>query len=476
MRHGVMDSGNKANHWLQRGALCSLLLLSAGCSSLAYTNVIKPTGNTTTSACDSRLAAPRVAATPSTRATLNFTAERGDPDTLFVLALSGGGSRAAYFGGNVMLRLQQLHGGKTDLLSQVDVMSSVSGGSLPAAYYAISSDPNEEHAHGRMWDEHTVKKLMSRNYISRWFGNWFWPSNIGKFWFTAYDRTDIMAQTLADNLFDVWPTGQDLKMSDLRKTRPYLILNATNGTRRSFGRSFTFTTEDFGLLDSDVGEYSLARAVMATATFPSVFNYMTLADFTTARPNKCQYTHVFDGGNYDNLGLNVVRDALTDPDKSVSYKKLIVVLVDAYTESGISQNKADPRAALDYLVDTNFLMATDALLTANRTRTLESFEQFLRHQDSELRHTVFYHLRFDDVTGTVIKKGKEIPLREALNGISTNFTISKQNTRYIDQALDQLMAPDNVCIQAIQALLNNQPSAAIESCAARMDYQRSMAE
>src|SRR2546430_13672047 len=36
--------------------------------------------------------------------------------------------------------------------------------------------------------------LFRSNYIARWIGNWFWPLNIAKFWLTAFDRTDIMAQ------------------------------------------------------------------------------------------------------------------------------------------------------------------------------------------------------------------------------------------------------------------------------------------
>jgi hypothetical protein len=298
---------------------------------------------------------------PVTRATFNIREDRGEKDVLVLLALSGGGSRAAYFSGAVMLRMQQVFS-DLDLLQEVDVISSVSGGSLPAAYYAVSRDPAirlrdqpppavREHpklrydpatrelalsggpltpteidaarpaftdpqdrrqferlvaqqavASNRVWDAPTVKDLMARNYVARWLTNWFWPDNIFLYWFTAYDRSDIMAQTFADNLYDIRYTGRDLKFRDINPERPYLILNATNGTERAdqtdseFGSIFTFTDEDFRQrANSDVGSYFVARAVMASAAFPVVFNYTTLRNYFFSKPNR--YLHLFDGGN-----------------------------------------------------------------------------------------------------------------------------------------------------------------------------------
>ena len=131
----------------------------------------------------------------------------GDPkrnkDVLVLLALSGGGSRAAYFSALSMLEMENIEltigGSKSNLLHEVDVISSVSGGSLAGAYYAISHDPGSEcagHAH-RPWNDAKVRELMTLDYRSRWIGRWFYPNNIVRFWFTKFDRTDIMAQTLA---------------------------------------------------------------------------------------------------------------------------------------------------------------------------------------------------------------------------------------------------------------------------------------
>jgi hypothetical protein len=181
------------------------------------------------------------------------------------------------------------------------------------------------------------------------------------------------------------------------------VLNATVGNRtydetdadraKVFGTVFTFTHEDFvAKLNSDIARYELARAVMASATFPAVFNFMTLRDFHT--PPRCAddgaqcYIHLFDGGNADNLGLiSIKRVLLSHHAASLrDYKRIVVVFVDAFRQSlGADARDADPRRALSYVVDTNFLDSTDALLESNRQRILEDFfaRSIARHEKVE---------------------------------------------------------------------------------------------
>ncbi|MFM2067858.1 MAG: hypothetical protein RLZZ584_2767 [Pseudomonadota bacterium] len=323
-------------------------------------------------------------------------------DALVLMALSGGGSRAALFSAQVMLEMQKMQlgidGKASNLLHEVDAISSVSGGSLPAAYYAISHDPHQPCAgmSRRVWDEPTVTELMTNNYLGRWFGNLFWPGNVLQFWLTAFDRTDIMAQTLSDNLYDKVPGGVDLTMAQLNPLRPNLILNATVGSRSDdarlpFGSIFTFTAEDFGRIASSIDSYSVGRAVMATATFPGAFNFMTLCDYawkkSEYRSRSCRdrddprYLHLFDGGNADNLGLTSLKRVIWSTlDKGeqphLPRSKLVVLVVDSFIDSrGASPQVANPRGALDYLIDTNFIDATDVLLESNRRRLIHEFDR-----------------------------------------------------------------------------------------------------
>jgi hypothetical protein len=393
--------------------LCAVLFVWActGCSSFSHTN--RP------------LEPAAAASSPApTRATFAIGGERGNPRVLMFLALSGGGSRAAYLSAATMLRLQTMFA-DVDLLNEVDVMSSVSGGSITAALYAATRDtellspplsaalpatldgtplaarikvdtqthvlrctaalqPDElawlntqlpalpaelrrlddlcrqaPLSHLRDWEQASALQLTRRDYLTRWFGNWFWPSNIARYWFTAYDRGDIMAQTLADNLYGTRILGTNLRLSELNPTRPYLLINATTAADQdapgiiaadeyAFGSVFTFTEQDFrDRLNSDVGSYSLARAVMASSAFPLIFPSQTLQDFRPgALQTYCQdnhngdltctdkqYLHVFDGGNSDNLGLKSVKRALfqMEVEGRLTHDRIIVLLVDAFT-------------------------------------------------------------------------------------------------------------------------------------------------
>ena len=79
-------------------------------------------------------------------------------DLLVVLAISGGGTRAAALGYGVLEELRRtevmVNGVKRRLLDEVDVISAVSGGTLPATYYSLRGE--------KMFDEFE-QRVLSRN-------------------------------------------------------------------------------------------------------------------------------------------------------------------------------------------------------------------------------------------------------------------------------------------------------------------------
>ena len=430
--------------------LLATVLLMHACSWNAYTNVDLEGS-----------AGANYAGKASTR----VNPERGDNKTLMILSLSGGGSRAAYLSANIMLELQKL-----GLLQEVDAISAVSGGALAAAYYSVSENTDGRVGRDyRRWDERTVRKQMSKNFIGRWFGAWFYPHNIARYWFTAFDRTDIMAKTFADQLFDKSGWGRDYKLSELNPERPYLVLNSTVATGRiesidnaqsflpvagedgeviQFGQPFRFTDKYFQHIGSDIEDYSLARAVMASGTFPAVFNYMTLRDFSTADSQlEPQYVHLFDGGTNDNQGLGGVAEILEDS-QGFDYDKLVVILIDAYTgQAGVSGTEADTRGLLDFIVDTNFVDATDSLLTTIRKQRIEDFPKtvFKEHSEGSGRQGVYYHIKLQDIENQEIRQNAE--------KVKTNFTLSKDDATALDNAAREI-ARDNRCLARIRQLIN----------------------
>jgi predicted acylesterase/phospholipase RssA len=311
----------------------------------------------------------------------------------------------------------------------------VSGGCLTAAYYALSCDdpedktacpPTTNGAARYAWREDTVYPLLERNFLTRWFGNWFWPNNIAKFWFTHFDRTDIMAETISSNLYDqsILDNNQ-FRFRDLNPNRPNLAINATNvtaGQSREF--PFTFTPEQFQKLDSDLDRYPIANAVMASASFPGAFNYVTLRDFRSQ-----QYVHLLDGGAYDNLGLNAIKAAMeTNAGNVDSPRQRVVIIIDAYMalENRLAR-EPEPRSWTDYIVDSNFFVAYDTLLTSLRTTQLQFADTLLKQHGGTLLHISWENLEKD-------KDPETAWLGNRLNRIPTSLNIVSKNAERLRRA------------------------------------------
>ncbi|MBI9083706.1 MAG: patatin-like phospholipase family protein [Desulfobacterales bacterium] len=409
--------------------------------------------------------------------------EKARQDRVFMaLCLSGGGSRAAYFASSVMMRLDRI-------MPSVDAISSVSGGSIAGAYYCMSHDPGDKNnPTGLLWRRDRVEDLMTRNYSVKGIANRFWPVNIVRTLFTGYDATDIMAETFQDNLFSVAPFQPPLTFKDLNTARPYLIINATNATEniaraKPFGNTFTFTHEDFSReVASDITEYSMARAVMASCAFPGLFNCMTLRNFRDR-----SFLHLYDGGVHDNLGLCTLerilcmacQDAATDnragagyggqdpclcrqgvkkrgnlkqilqridamPDKP--YDHYVVILVDAHTTpKGGDRDDPDPRGIVSRLIplDMNVLDSVDTFLTIKREAKLHEY----RTESEKNDRFTFLHFSFenlddgiDDVPHLPFGIHGEMDLRRRLNEIPTSLHLTRINGRRIDTAVDWLLA------------------------------------
>jgi len=318
------------------------------------------------------------------------------------LAISGGGSRAAIFGAAVMFELQRY-----GLLEHVDLVSCVSGGCLTAAYYALSCDDPDDPAacpattngaRRYAWREDEIYPLLERRFLWRWFGNWFWPDNILKFWFTHFDRTDIMADTLSNNLYDrsILDNNQ-FRFRDLNPARPNVVINATNVVPNTNDKYyFTFTPEKFREIHSDLDRYPISNAVIASASFPGAFNYVTLRDF-----HNQNYIHLLDGGAYDNLGLHAVETAMREetnfgPDNKGPDHRIVIV-IDAYKalDNGMAK-KAEVRSWTDYIVDSNFFVAYDTLLTSLRKTEIDLARNLLKEYNGTLLHISWENLDKDE--------------------------------------------------------------------------------
>lgn len=250
-------------------------------------------------------------------------------DILVLLAFSGGGTRAASFSYGLLEALRdvtfEVEGKQRRLLDEVDVISSVSGGSVTAAAYGVHGDRVFE-----VFEPAFLKRNIDGILAFQALNPYHWPM----LWSSTYSRSD-MASRYYDKILFNNARFQDL----LTNNSPFLVLNGTDivtGVRLSFTQHF------FDVLASDLDSYPISGAVAASSAVPGVLTPITLNNFSGRHPvtspawvakkygqdpgpggrqaealsaflnsTNYPYLHVVDGGVSDNLGLRVYLDALS---------------------------------------------------------------------------------------------------------------------------------------------------------------------
>lgn len=293
-------------------------------------------------------------------------------DSLFIiLAFSGGGTRAAALSYGVLEELKRTpivwEGKSRRLLDEVDVISSVSGGSFTAAYYALYGD--------RIFSDYETR-FLKKDVQGALQNALFSPYNWYRLASPYYDRIDMAAEYYNEQVFDNH-TFQDLVQSG---RRPFIVINATDMT---LGSRFDFTQDQFDPLCSNLSEFTLARAVAASSAFPVLLSPITIRnysgackyqepqwianalddrDLTSRRyalaqqarsyldANDRPYIHLLDGGIADNIGLRGPHYSVTSTDSPWSVlrlvnrnkvKKILVIVVNAKTEPDTNMDKKE---------------------------------------------------------------------------------------------------------------------------------------
>jgi len=281
---------------------------------------------------------PRLSAiSPATGYRYSVVRPQPTGDKPFVLlAFSGGGTRAAAFSFGLMEELKKVEytakdGTKRRLLDDVEIISSVSGGSFTSAYYALFPE--------RFFDDFP-KQFLYRDIQGGLFWRLFNPYNWFRLASADFSRIDMADEYYNCTIFEN-RTFADL-LAKPKGSVPFLVLNATD---ISIAHRFEFTQDQFDLLCSDLSGVSVSRAVAASSNFPVAFAPLTLdiyketcgplppwiglgldkeknpkrrvAEATAAHsyrePDRL-YSHLLDGGLSDNLGLRGPFQAVTTTD------------------------------------------------------------------------------------------------------------------------------------------------------------------
>lgn len=370
-----------------------------------------------------------------------------DRDGCFIgLALSGGGSRSANFSAACMFQFERL-----GLLQKVDYISSVSGGSLTAAYYCLN---------GADWNPSAVQRKLTYPFASDLIAQtFFMPWNWIALMATDWDRSDLLAGSFRDVLFN--RGGRPLTYGDLRPDRPRLLINATD---LQSGRRFVFSNESFDQLNSDLSRYPIAYAVTSSAAVPVVLHPVTLRDYST---RFAQYRHLVDGGVSDNLGIQTLLETYAAQLATARGRRLpdpypngaVFIVVDAHTQFDAEiSSKGDIglieslRIALG-LTSTSLLNRVSSATLADlivRSSPDEVTASQIRHQIDQLNDNGYLDMR--DRSGHEVRvvylslaQVNDLPdlpfvgFSETLNSISTYFNISDREAYHLYQAADLLV-------------------------------------
>lgn len=251
--------------------------------------------------------------------------EQGDGSTLLIVTFSGGGTRAAALAYGVLEALKDTElaasGEHRTMLGEIDMISSVSGGSVTAAYYGLFDQQIFTDFRGAFLERNVTSELTSILLT---------PTTLSRISSDTFGSSDVLDEYFNKRLFGTAPVS---KLVD--GEGPFVQINATDLFK---GGQFGFTPEQFALICSDINQFQVSRAVAASSAVPMVFAPLTL----TNHAGSCEYTppawlqqetgnnsrrdriartmnsyldqsahpyiHLVDGGLADNLGLRAVMD------------------------------------------------------------------------------------------------------------------------------------------------------------------------
>ena len=395
----------------------------------------------------------------------NYSQQHPAGDTLFLLAFSGGGTRAAALSYGVLEELRdtryQLNGKEVRLLDEVDRISSVSGGSFTSAYYGLFGDQIFDD-----FKEVFLYKDVQGDLSSLVLGVF---DLIGRM-FSSSSRTEVAIDYYDKHIF------QGKTFADFQKSGgPFILINSSDLNSRS---QFIFVQGQFDFLCSDLSQFKVARAVAASSAVPILFPPILLErhgnchyekpDWLSKAEKKSEqesdqrlkqsvsalnfyldndsppYVTLLDGGVTDNLGLRTILKTVSLSGGAQKVydqtfinqkppKRLVVIVVDASTtsETEIGKSKTLPS------IGDTLSAVTDIQLQLYNTETNSLLKEQLMKWASKLstkENPITPY--FIDLDATDIQNPED---RLFFNRVPTSFSLEKEQAdKLIELARDML--------------------------------------
>jgi NTE family protein len=460
---------------MKRALFLCLALVLAGCGSFPAPN--RPLTHPTDLATGYRWATTTI----PTRSSRTFV----------ILTFSGGGTRAAGLSYGVLKQLEATSmPGSGHLIDNVDVISSVSGGSFASMDYAMRGRQMLASFESDFLQKPVQPMLFKAAYLT--------PGNLFKLLFDPhFHRIDVAAQVYDDVLFHN-ATFDDLLKTQKANDRPFIIANSTE---IEIGSRFEWTQDQFDPICSDLTPMHVARAVAASSDFPFLLPPMVLEKYDAgtckyqtpswlplARNNDAylnpsrpryatelegyldpdrRYLHTLDGGLADNIGLRGPLHALISTDTFVQPQngltgftlvpmingtpprpidRVLIIVVNAGTEGPVTIDKTSREPGLKSIVGAISGTPMD-------NYSFDSIQLLLTTVGARVNSGVRY---YPVVVSFALLR--DAGLRKAVNDIGTSFNaLTTDQLTGLKQAADVLVHQDP-CFQQFIRDVNGTPT------------------
>jgi len=420
-----------------------------------------------------------------------------DPQApLILIAFSGGGSRAAALGLGVLDELAAASyptvGHDERLIDRVKIVSSVSGGSVIAAWFGVAGPDRIDELKANFLEKDNMATL-------EWEAadplTWF------RLIFSSYTRIDALRDLLDRQLL------HGAQFAQFRRPgAPLIVMNATD---MESGEVFAFTPQRFDDVCSDLDALPISVGVAASAAFPIAFTPMTLRDyhyetcqgavpmpgwvtadltlplprylnleeFKRARyanalrdgPNAFRnehYLHLLDGGLADNQGVQSLTETLVSPHSDAKIlpaintgqaRRIIVISVNARSDSdsGVGRQAAVPGllTVINSVIDTP-LDATTAHANASLQDLVATLKSAGAVAPDAPGHPQFNGMR---VYGIAVDFDQFLPnqqkLQVEMKNVGTSWTLSPTQLQDTIDA-GRLLLRQHPCYQRLLFDLN----------------------